>query len=358
MFSGFIGSALLGMAVCFIAGAGLVFTQKWHGWMSYDSRTGVQRVHVGAVPRVGGVALVLAYFSVWLTMEGPQAMLFGLIGLAGLPVVFAGLLEDLTKSIGVKARLAAAVLSGMIFVIGTGYAIERVELGSVDALLALPLVALVFSGFAIGGMASAVNFIDGFNGLAAGTTLITVLAFTLVAARSGDVELARIGLALAAIVAGFFVLNFPFGKLFLGDAGAFFLGYLLATLGVMLPARNPEVSPWVSVVILGYPVVESLFTVVRRLGKGPGQWKASEATHLHHLVHRGWAQATRLKPPVLQNALTSVFIWALPLSSMIFVSLGPVSRTSALWYLVVLLVIYALWYWRLAVVAAARPVAL
>lgn len=358
VFAGFLPIAL-GMVVAFGFSAGLVATQSWHGRLTMDSDSGIQKVHTGLVPRVGGLALATGYFAAWLAMDGEAAKLFGLIGLAGLPALLAGLLEDVTKQVGVKARLMATILSGMIFVLVSGYAITRVEIALLAGwLLLLPVVALVFSGVAMGGVAIAVNFVDGFHGLASGSTIIALLGFALVGARAGDVELGMIALVLAALVAGFFVVNFPFGKLFLGDGGAFFVGYLLAALAVMLPARNPEISPWVSVVILGYPLVETLFTIVRRLRKGPGQWKASESAHLHHLVHQRWAQATGLRPPVLQNALTSVFVWSLPLSAMIFVSLGTPARSGALGYLVALVLVYGLWYWRLAAAAQPRPVAL
>jgi len=358
MISEIMGPVLLGMVVTLAVALALVWSRKWHGGFSYDSAEGVQRVHEGLVPRIGVLALLAGYLAAWLGMDSGLAGLFGLMAMAGAPVVVAGLAEDLSKAVGVKLRLLAAVLSGTCFVLVSGYAVTKTEISVLDPLLAVPLLALVFSAVAMAGVACAINFIDGFNGLAAGTTLILMLAFALAGAQAGDVEFVQASLILAALFAGFLLVNFPFGKLFLGDGGAFFAGYLLAAMAVALPARNPETSPWVSAVILGYPVLESLFTLLRRLRKGKGQWACSESSHLHHLVYRGWAQATGLKPPVLQNALTSVFVWTLPFSSMIFVALGPVSRTSALWYLLALAGIYLIWYWRLAAAAAPRPVSL
>ncbi len=340
------GPVIAGMGVSLLVAAALVVTRKWHGHLSFDSDSGVQRVHQGQVPRVGGLALLAGLLAVWALMDGAVAGLWGLLWLAAIPAVLAGLLEDVTKRVGVKARLMATVLSGVIFVLLSGYAVTRVELALLDALLALPVLALLFSGFAIGGIANAVNLIDGFHGLAAGTVILALLAFALVAGRAGDSGLAQMALVMAAVMAGFMVVNFPLGRLFLGDGGAFLSGYMLAVMAVMLPARNPGVSPWVSLVILGYPVVETAATALRRGKKA--RWGDSERAHLHHLVHMRLAQVARIKTPTLQNALTSVWVWVLPLSSLIFVAIVTPTTAQAMAYLAALVAVYAFWYRRMA----------
>jgi UDP-N-acetylmuramyl pentapeptide phosphotransferase/UDP-N-acetylglucosamine-1-phosphate transferase len=169
----------------------------------------------------------------------------------------------------------------------------------------------MFTAFAVGGVANAVNIIDGFNGLASGTVVICLGALGFIALGAGDVALAHTCFIVAAVVTGFFVVNFPFGKLFLGDGGAYFLGFVLAWLAVMLCARNPSVSPWASLMACGYPIFETLFTIVRRVwaNSHPG---APDSQHLHSLVKV--AVSNRLFAGLradLRNASVSPFSWAI-----------------------------------------------
>ncbi len=150
----------------------LVATQHWHGRFTHDDVHGVQKFHRDPTPRIGGLAIALAYVAVWpLVPDGFDAT-WALIGLAGLPALAAGLAEDLTRRVGVKGRLYATMISGILFALATGYVMDKVDLPGVDWLLSFYAVALVFTGFAMGGVANAINIIDGFNGLAAGALVI------------------------------------------------------------------------------------------------------------------------------------------------------------------------------------------
>jgi UDP-N-acetylmuramyl pentapeptide phosphotransferase/UDP-N-acetylglucosamine-1-phosphate transferase len=332
----------MGFIATFALSVVLVLTKHLHGRFSLDSSEGVQKFHKLPTPRIGGIALAFGYLIAWLAMEGGAKDLFGIIGLAGLPALAFGLAEDITKKVSVRVRLFATMTSGMIFAIVSGYTITSVEMWGFDTLLAIPIFSLAFTAFAIGGVANAINLIDGFHGLASGTLVIILLAFALVGWRVGDDTLVVLALTMSAIVLGFFLVNFPLGKLFLGDAGAYFAGYFVAIMAVMLPARNPEVSPWVSLLILGYPVTETIVSIIRRVfdhGAHPGE---PDSAHLHHIVHRSWAKsvASALRSPTSQNSITSVFMWVLPLVTLISVKYCGFQSLSALAYLSIVVVFY------------------
>lgn len=151
---------------------------------------------------------------------------------------------------------------------------------------------------------------------------------------------------MAAVVMGFFLINFPFGKLFLGDAGAYFAGYFVAIMAVMLPARNPEVSPWVSLLILGYPVTETIVSIVRRMLSHDAHPGEPDSAHLHHIIHRNWAKsaATLLHMPSSQNSITSVIMWTLPLLTLISVKYCDLQALNALIYLFIFVTFYLVAY--------------
>ena len=302
----------------------IVLTKQYHGNLSFDKTDGVQKFHTTQTPRIGGIALLVGYITAWAMQSGEVKELLGWIGLAGLPVFAFGLAEDITKKVGVTVRLIASLVAGTVFCLTTGYSVEAVQLWRVDALLAIPFISISFTAFAVGSASNAINIIDGFHGLATGTILIMLSAVGIIAWAIDDLVLFHLTLTITAISAGFFVVNFPLGKIFLGDGGAYSLGFLIAVLSVMLAARNPEVSPWVCPLILSYPLTELVISIVRksfRKGYHPGQ---PDGQHLHMLVHRFVVKRVRpaSRNEVLSHVLTSLTLWIFPVVSLILVSLS------------------------------------
>lgn len=146
----------------------------------------------------------------------------------------------------------------------TDYSLSRVDVWGIDWLLKYTLLSVVFTSFAVGGVANAINIIDGFNGLASTMATLAFTGFALIAWSVGDVSLASVAIILAACVWGFFWVNWPFGKLFLGDGGSYFVGFTLAWVAVLLIERNPSVSPFAALLICIHPVSEVLLSIFRR----------------------------------------------------------------------------------------------
>ena len=344
----FLVAGAIGATIALCASIGLVLSTHIHGKYSLDHEVGVQKFHTSPTPRIGGVAIIAGLAGAWLFSSGEIAALIALIGLTGLPALAFGMAEDITGKVGVKWRLLATIFSGLIFALISGYSITSIGIPGLDLLLKFAVIAIPFTAFAVGGVANSINLIDGFHGLASGTLIIIFTAFAIVFARVGDLLLAKTAVIMLLIVAGFFLVNFPRGWLFLGDAGAYFTGYMVAVLGVMLPARNPEVSPWVTLLILGYPVMETVFSIIRRRkdGHSPG---APDCGHLHHLLHRGWANALAVKLGWhgSKNALTSVLAWTLPVISLIFASIGNLKSVQSVLLLGVGVLVYLGFYWAL-----------
>lgn len=312
--------AAVAIAVSFLICFVLVRTQTWHGRFTHDGLVGVQKFHSVPTPRVGGLAVAGAYVSVWPLLPADLAHMWMLIGIAGIPALAAGLIEDVTRKVGVRNRLLATMGSGLLFALLTGYTMHRVELPGVDWLLSFYVCALAFTAFAVGGVANAINIIDGFNGLAAGSLLIMFGAFAFVGGQVGDNLVVSLALLFGTLVLGFFLVNFPHGKIFLGDGGAYFAGFLLAVLGVLLPMRNPETSSWTAILICAYPVIETLASMhrkSRRVGHSVGQ---PDRVHFHMLAHRRYARriVKDRQARHLRNPATSIVTWALPLLSAVF----------------------------------------
>lgn len=300
----------LTVLVAYALAQALVLSAHKHGHLTMDLPGAVQKFHFDPTPRVGGVAIYIAVVLAWLWAPGAgERKLLTTLVLAGMPALFIGLLEDVTKRVSVTTRLVVTMASGALAVWMTGVALTRVDMDAVDLMLSIWPIALLFTAFAVGGVANAVNIIDGFHGLASGTVIISLGGLACIAIGVGDLPLALVAMLVAAAMAGFWLVNFPWGKLFLGDGGAYFSGFALAWLSVELLARNESVSPWASVLIVGYPTIEVLYSVMRRrkVRLSPG---AADRHHLHSLVATQVIQPRLAKlHPNLRNASVSVVMW-------------------------------------------------
>lgn len=288
----------------------IVATQRWHWKMSTDSTFGVQKVHTGDTPRVGGIAVAVGLVMAWLLVKPDVQAILGPMLLAAIPAFAFGLAEDLTKKVGIRPRLLATMFSGGLAWYLTGVAMQNTGVTPLDFLLAFTPAAVLFTAFAVGGVANAVNIIDGFNGLAAGSVAIMLAAMGLIALNVGDVPLASVCFVVASCALGFGIINWPLGKIFLGDGGAYLLGFLLAWVAVLLPMRNPQLSAWTTLLVCAYPVLEVGFSVRRRQKRVGQQAGQPDKAHLHHFIHR------RLVCPAfvglngtMKNSLTSPSCW-------------------------------------------------
>ncbi len=263
----------------------LVLTKRWHGALTMDRTEGIQKFHTAPTPRIGGVAILLGLIVARGKVPADILHIFTPILVAGMPAFIFGVLEDITKRVGVMPRLLATMASGLLAWCITGYSLTRVDIWGVDWLLGFALLSVVFTAFAVGGVANSINIIDGFNGLAGTTSTLAFIGYALLAWQVGDAELASVAVVLAACVWGFFWVNWPLGKIFLGDGGSYFIGFSLAWVAVMLIERNHSVSAFAALLVCAHPVSEVLFSIYRRKIKkmNPGD---PDRLHFHSLVKR------------------------------------------------------------------------
>lgn len=336
---------LIGFVVTLAGTLLIAATRRWHLSVSFDPTHGVQKVHQKAASRIGGVAVFVGTAAAAAAAPGSLRPLLFAVLLSALFAASAGLIEDLRKKDAVVFRFAAAAFSGLAFCALTGYTVTRVEIDFIDSVLMSPLMAVAFTTLALTGMTNAINIVDGFNGLASGTTFILLAAFMAVSSTVGDHDMALFCLIGMGVALGFLLVNFPYGHVFLGDGGAYFLGFVLACAAVMVPARNPDVSPWISLLVLAYPVTETLVSILRRVRKGMKLYRPDQH-HLHMLVQRRFANriAKAWGNDALANPVTGALMWALPMTSLVLVTLIPYSRNASLMALAAFLLCYTVLY--------------
>jgi UDP-N-acetylmuramyl pentapeptide phosphotransferase/UDP-N-acetylglucosamine-1-phosphate transferase len=284
----------------------------------------VQKVHARAVPRIGGIGIFIAVIvtagvATWRTPPIGQGILMLMI--CSSVAFFGGIVEDFTKSVSPARRLILTMIAAAMGYFLLDARIEHLDLGGSAWSLNTMWVTLPLTVLAVAGIANAVNIIDGFNGLASVVTICMLLSLGYVALQVNDTFVLVAALIVAGAAAGFLIWNYPAGLIFLGDGGAYFLGFMLGELSILLVMRNPQVSTWYALLLLIYPVFETLFSVYRRLflrGQSPG---TPDGIHLHSLIFRRvvvWAVGRRdARALTRRNAMTSPYLWLLSLMAVL-----------------------------------------
>ena len=286
----------------------------------------VQAAHSTPASRLGGVAIACAMLISLGFVTGQVRSDLTIVIAAALPILCAGLSEDLGFALSPRQRLRAAALSSMLGVLGLHMWVTGIDTLGLDLLFGLLPVAITFTVFACAGICNAFNLIDGLNGLAPGAAVLTALGLATVSHLAGLPDLAIVCWYLIAALMGFLVLNFPWGRIFLGDAGAYLTGHVLAWLSVILMFRAPDVTPWAIVLIFFWPLVDTLFAIYRRrmAGRAANQ---PDRMHFHHVVLRALeimvlgrkqrhianpVTTLILLPLMTAPVVTGIFLWNAP----------------------------------------------
>ena len=278
------------LAMCTV----IVLSQKWHGSFSHDhDLEGVQKVHTTAVPRIGGLAVVaglivglfLAPHLVSSRLSDLDLQRIGSLLLVSAPAFVAGIVEDFTKKVSVKLRLCATVSSALLASVVLGATVDELNIWGIDNLLLIMPIAVFVTAIVVAGAANAINIIDGFNGLSTSTLMVMVAGLCAIAWQHDDMFVMALGVLCIGATLGFFLVNYPLGKLFLGDGGAYFLGFWVAEMAVML-VRHPEINAWQVLAVCAYPIIEVMFSIYRRKFIRQVSPGSPDALHLHTLVYR------------------------------------------------------------------------
>ncbi len=248
-----------------------------------------RRMHSTPIPRAGGLAIFIGFLAAYLvfgSIDGQTRMIL----LGALIIVALGVVDDVVE-LPAKIKFAGQIIAALIPVLA-GVRISFLSMPFVEGgVISLGVIAIPFTVVWIVGITNAVNFIDGLDGLACGvSTIASITMFTIAVLLSEG----NIAIAMAALVGGcfgFLPYNLNPAKIFMGDTGAMFLGYILATLSVQgLFKFYAVVSFAVPFLLLALPIIDTLFAILRRVftGKSPLQ---ADRGHIHHrLIDMGLGQ--------------------------------------------------------------------
>lgn len=261
---------------------------------------GDRKIHKTPVPRLGGVAI---WFSVTVTMaililwfwDYPHGNALSGMFLGGTLIFIVGVIDDL-KNLSPKTKLLFQILAASIAYY-FGVQILSIHIPFVEGAIPLGLLSIPITILWIVLICNAVNFIDGVDGLAGGVTAITALTLGVVAFYTAQPVAAVVAAVIAGTMLGFLVFNFHPAKIFMGDSGALFTGFILASLAVTGVLKTVAVTLLIPIIILSVPLLDITYAVFRRISKGKSPFKA-DGDHIHHRL---------LKAGISQNKTIIIF---------------------------------------------------
>lgn len=344
---------LLGYVCLFtFAFSGLIVgSTALHGHLSCDFDTqSVQKFHAHPVPRIGGLALLSGlFFSMFFkntVFSDAIPVLIPLL-LASLPIFLVGLMEDITQRVSSRTRLHVSFLSAALVYFILHISFVRTGWEWFDTqVLNFPGISCICTLLVIGSSIHAMNVIDGFNGLMLGVSLLIFGALALVSFLLIDPVMLHISLLCFSAILGLFLLNFPFGKLFSGDSGAYLIGFLISTVTLMLIQRHKEISGWFACLLLGYPLFETIFSIYRKMILRKMSPAVPDGLHLHMLIYKR-ITGRRPRSKKMNNAMTSPYLWLLAAATVVPAVVFWDNTILILCFCGLFSIIYLAIYWQL-----------
>jgi len=265
----------------------------WFARGTYKSKkrndiNAVQASHVIPVARIGGISIIIAVILSALPFLEVQKTwpYYWLLLLSVFPVFLIGLCEDLGYLASPRLRLLAATFSGIIFMISTGLWLPRTDIPVLDFAMQWAPLGVGFSLLVAVGVSHSFNLIDGLNGLAGCTAIGVGLSLAIMSHQVGLDGHRNSLLLLCCAIAGFLVFNYPFGKIFLGDAGAYAIGHVMIWMAISILCASSSITPFAMLLIFFWPVADTLLAIIRRVYLGV-PISNPDRLHFHQLVMRG-----------------------------------------------------------------------
>jgi len=325
------GSFLVAVAISILMCIGILLTKKYHIKLTENRRdtSAVQAAHSAPTPRLGGVAIFVAIIPlsiIGLLESAPQ--LWRLLATLA-PVIIAGLGEDLGFNVSPRKRLIAAAISSLLAVFLMGIWIPRADVPGLNFLISFAPFGIFLTVIAGAGVCNAFNLVDGINGLSSAIAITVTISLSWIASRTGQADIVAFNITIVGALLGFLLFNFPRGKIFMGDAGAYGVGHLLAWLGIIMLNRVSEFTPWALLLIFFWPIADTALAIFRRrrAGKPADQ---PDRLHFHQLVMRSLEigilgrnarhvanplSTLILMPMFLVPSATGVLYWDKPLAA-------------------------------------------
>ena len=328
----------MGMSLVLNSFVAYLWHKKFYRNLGLKTYHAIQRIHLNETPRLGGLIFILSlssFVALSNTNEGIQLLKIILICL--IPIIFVGAKEDLFQNVEPAVRLLTLLFVGWLFRVNyTGPLPILTDIPFIEKLLLLQGGVSFFYILSLGAISNGMNLIDGVNGLCGAVALSMLSALLFLSYKTSDIMMLSLIFSVILLIIPFMLMNFPDGRIFLGDLGAYSLGLIVGMLTIILFGRHPEISPWGALLILIYPATEVVFSSLRRMVKGVSIYHADKA-HLHlKLFHffRPMPQYKKIANAIVTPILS--VLWLFPLIAITWVYQKPLF----IWIAIILFIVF------------------
>jgi UDP-N-acetylmuramyl pentapeptide phosphotransferase/UDP-N-acetylglucosamine-1-phosphate transferase len=335
--------------VCFFVNLAVIwFSKKAFFGIDYLNNE-PQKFHKTPTSRLGGVGIFIAFLTLSLLLFFHRKESDFLLFSASSSVIFlAGFVEDITRKVKPSIRLLAAICSAVLGIYLIGALLTRLDVGFIDELLQFKLLAVIITLIAVAGVSNSFNIIDGYNGLASMVSIIIFFGLAYVSFKVNDMFLVEVSFFMIFALIAFFLLNFPFGKIFLGDGGAYFVGFMVAEVSILLVARHKQVSAFFPLLLCIYPIFETIFSMYRKKIIRKSSVSQPDGLHLHILLHKRVIpyiiDPKSRKDLLYKNSATSPILWFLTTISAVPAVLFWGNRDILVAFTIFFMIIYIVLY--------------
>ncbi len=262
----------------------IIYWKKILNKINIKSYTKKQRIHENEVPRIGGLIIFLIYISYFAIFNYNLNNFFTSIFISFFPLLIISAKEDLYQNTKPLNRIMIMVLATSIF-----FAVDKTVFPKLEFILVVNLFnnfyfMLAFFIFSVLVIVNGTNFIDGSNGLMSTTILSQLFCIIFLSLEVGDEFTFSICIILVLPIIIFLIFNFPLGKLFMGDLGAYFFGFTVSMIIIKFFGKHPDLLSWNAILILFYPSIEILFSFLRKIFYEKTAPMQEDNLHLHTII--------------------------------------------------------------------------
>lgn len=308
----------------------------FNNFLKIKSKKQIQDIHINKISRLGGVVIYII-FLIFTFKHNINYFHFILISLIFMIPAF---LEDISFSINPKLRLLLIFVSAFLLILFFGE-MPKINFYFKNILNDILFLEILIFTIALCALVNGHNVIDGANGLSAFSSLTIFGSLLYIGTINMDHEIVNISSVLIVLIIGFLFFNYPYGKIFLGDGGSYFLGFLSGYLIINSYAKNNDLATISAVLILFYPCFEIVFTFFRRLLQKKSPFRA-DALHLHTQIFYYFKKKglSDNKSNFLITPTLSIF-W---LSPLIFMPICIYSTNYTILVITILIILYIALY--------------
>ena len=267
----------------------IFYSRKIHMILNIKTYDAVQKIHHknDHISREGGLCMFMGLSFFWFinyeSLDFEFNRVFSYMILFSAPILIFAVIEDFYQNISPLVRLISIFFSASLFLIFQQYGYPQIELPFLSFINDHEIILFILFALCITALCNGMNIIDGTNGLASTNALASLASISFLALVSNDYLILSISLVFAMFLILFLFFNYPWGSIFLGDFGAYFCGWVISILLIILFSRNPSLPSWNAALIVFYPIFEVIFSYFRKILSGNNPMKP-DGKHFHLLL--------------------------------------------------------------------------